>query len=349
MKLLVGETSAIHRSIMKEIISCNENLSLCAFAENEKDFYNKINSLRPDCVSVNANIFGNKTVEHVLYELEKINLPAILFAEENKISSYSKKNVAIFPKPNFTSFSSQKIKEFAADFENAFKTLNNRICLLKNQSKNAPLPKNPEPNNVFPDADSKKVVSSRYEALCVGASTGGPRAILELLNGLGGDFPLPIFITLHIDETFDKNLIDWLRKNVPVPIHFAQDNEIPQKGHAYFAPVEVHLTFEKRGPDVIMKLNRDAPINFLRPAVDKMFDSAARVYGSKCVAALLTGMGNDGAEGCCKIKKEGGFTIAQDEKSCKVFGMPKAAIDSGGISEILPLNNIANCLKKIIC
>lgn len=347
MKLLIGETSAIYRSIMKEIVSYNENFSLCSFAENEKDFYNKVNSLHPDCISIDVNIFENKTIEHILYELEKIKLPTILFINETQSSVHFKKNIKTVLKPKFESFSSQKLKECALNFENTFKTLNNQIYSLKNQSKSMTLYEIPNKNDIF--SDSKKISFSDYEALCIGVSTGGPSTILELLNGIGSNFPLPIFITQHIDETFDKSLIDWLQKNVSLPIHLAQDNEIPKKGHAYFAPAEVHLTFKRNNNDVLIKLNHDDVVNFLRPAVDKMFDSAAQIFGSKCIAVLLTGMGNDGAEGCCKIKKAGGFTIAQDEKSCIVFGMPKAAIDSGGISEILPLNKIADCLKKLIC
>ena len=97
-----------------------------------------------------------------------------------------------------------------------------------------------------------------------------------------------------------------------------------------------------------MHFNHDEPVNYLRPAVDKMFESAAQVFSSKCIAVLLTGMGNDGAEGCVRIKNAGGYTIAQDEKSCIVFGMPKAAIEAGGINTVLTLTEIAPYLKKLV-
>ena len=196
--------------------------------------------------------------------------------------------------------------------------------------------------------DMQKHSSSSFQALCIGVSTGGPTTIMELLNGLGSSFPVPIFITQHLDGNFDKNLIEWLQNNVSLPIHFAQDNQIPKNGHVYFTPADVHLTFKKEQNEIIMHFNHDEPVNYLRPAVDKMFDSAAQVFGSKCIAVLLTGMGNDGAEGCVHIKKVGGYTIAQDEKSCVVFGMPKAAIEAGGIDIILNLSEIAPYLKKLV-
>jgi len=98
----------------------------------------------------------------------------------------------------------------------------------------------------------------------------------------------------------------------------------------------------------LLKLNSDQPVNFLRPAVDKMFESAAQVFGDKCIAVLLTGMGADGAKGCSLIQKKGGYIIAQDEKSCVVFGMPKAAIDAGAVNQVLSLENIAGRLKELL-
>lgn len=343
MKLLIAEPSAIYRSIMKEIVSFNNNLALCAVVETENDFFQKIQMFHPDCITADSSIF-QKNMENVLYELEKINIPTILFMSEKDKNIKSKRNVITIVKPNFESFSSEKIKECALGLETTFKSLNNQIY-----SQKAPVLDNSVSEKTCPDCFlEKKAYSFHYEALCIGVSTGGPSTILELLSGLGSNFPLPIFITQHIDETFDKSLIEWLRKNLSLPVHLAKDNEIPQNGHVYFAPAESHLTFAKKDGIVRMQLNHDEPINFLRPAVDKMFNSAAQVFGSKCIATLLTGMGNDGADGCCNIKKAGGYTIAQDEKSCIVFGMPKAAIESGGASIVLSLDKIADCLKKLV-
>ena len=172
--------------------------------------------------------------------------------------------------------------------------------------------------------------------------------MLELLKLIGENFPLPIFITQHIDSFFDKNLIVWLNNAVSAPVRLAEDGEKPISGNVYFAPADIHMTFESvNESDFIIRLNRDEPVNFLRPSVDKMFCSAARVLGGNCVAVVLTGMGADGAKGCCEIKRAGGYTITQDEASCVVYGMPKAAFEAGGSTEVLPLDKIADRLREL--
>ena len=133
-----------------------------------------------------------------------------------------------------------------------------------------------------------------------------------------------------------------IRKNL------AKSGIIPQKGHVYFAPANFHLVIKPGNKnDFIIELNDDAPVNFVRPSVDKMFFSAAEILGNKTIAVLLTGMGTDGAAGCCKIKNCGGYTIAEDEKSCVVYGMPKAAAEAGGAVAVLSLNEIADRLKTL--
>ena len=111
----------------------------------------------------------------------------------------------------------------------------------------------------------------------------------------------------------------------------------------------MHLVFGQDDfDDFHMFLNHDAPVNFLRPAVDKMFDSAANVLGEKCIAVVLTGMGADGAKGCKHIKDVGGYTITQDEASCVIYGMPKAAYEAGASCEVLPLSQIAERLWALV-
>ena len=120
-------------------------------------------------------------------------------------------------------------------------------------------------------------------------------------------------------------------------------------GHVYFAPSDEHLTFElnlEGGFNIL--LTQDPPVNFLRPAVDKMFDSAARVLGGSCIAVVLTGMGTDGAAGCLKLKSLGAYTITQNRETCVIYGMPKAAFENGGSCEELPLEQISERLWSLV-
>ena len=188
-----------------------------------------------------------------------------------------------------------------------------------------------------------------FSAVLVGVSTGGPTALLELLKEIGNNFPLPIFITQHIDSSFDKELITWLSSEAAVPVHLAENDIKPLPGHVYFAPSDAHLTFKTyyKG-EFRIELNYDVPVNYVRPAVDKMFESAAKVFGGNCIAVVLTGMGMDGAKGCLNLKNLGAYTIAQDEASCTIYGMPKAVFETGGACEVLPLNKIAKRLWGLV-
>ena len=132
-----------------------------------------------------------------------------------------------------------------------------------------------------------------------------------------------------------------------MPVQLAENNQIPLPGNVYFAPSDVHLTLAKMEKGFKMVLNHDPEVNFLRPSVDKMLFSAAEVLGGKCISIILTGMGSDGAQGCLKIKKLGGYTITQNEESCVVYGMPKAAYEAGASMEVLPLEQIGKRIKEL--
>ncbi|MBO4387713.1 MAG: chemotaxis protein CheB, partial [Treponema sp.] len=187
--------------------------------------------------------------------------------------------------------------------------------------------------------------------LCIGASTGGPSAVSEVLSGLGNNFPLPVLYTQHIEVEADKKLAQWLSstcKNIPVSI--AKDGEEAKSGHVYMAPAETHLVIDyvKSNGTPVLHLSHEEPERFLRPAVNKLFRSAAQFYKKDCLAVLLTGMGMDGADGCKEICANGGWTIVEDKSTCAVFGMPAAAIEAGGAKEVLPRGSIAKRVLELV-
>ena len=172
----------------------------------------------------------------------------------------------------------------------------------------------------------------------------------DVLKNLGENFPLPILYVQHIDESSDKKMVDWFNSVCPnIPMHLASDGEVAKKGHVYMAPAEKHLVIDYVRDDFcpVLKLSDDAPERFLRPAVNKLFRSAAEKYKNSCLAILLTGMGRDGAEGCKNIVEQGGVTIVEDKSTCAVFGMPAAAIELDAASLVLPRNKIASKIRLL--
>ena len=171
------------------------------------------------------------------------------------------------------------------------------------------------------------------------------------MQGLGKDFPIPILYAQHIDTGADKNMADWFSSVChDIQIKLAENGEEAKAGFVYMAPADKHLVIDYVRPNgnPVLRLSDDEPERFLRPAVNKLFRSAARYYRNHCLALLLTGMGADGAEGCKEICDNGGWTIAEDRSTCAVFGMPAAAIALGGAKEVLPRPEISKRILELV-
>ena len=186
--------------------------------------------------------------------------------------------------------------------------------------------------------------------VAIGTSTGGPRALQEVLTRLPGNLPCPTVIVQHMPPGFTKSLAERLNTLSELTVKEAADNDKLVAGTVYIAPGDFHLTLRRETSGTYVKLNKDPAIGGLRPAVDPMMVSVAETYGTKAVGVILTGMGHDGAKGMKAIKRLQGRTIAEDQSTSVVFGMPKAAIEAGVVDSILPLQQVAEgivqCLKK---
>jgi two-component system chemotaxis response regulator CheB len=182
--------------------------------------------------------------------------------------------------------------------------------------------------------------------VAIGASTGGPGAVLEILRGLPADYPLPVLIVVHIGEPFGTAFADWLDAQSPIGARYARDGEpLPRPGEpkVLLAPPDRHLVLR----DGRLRLTADSARHSCRPSVDVLFESLAREIGAQVIACLLTGMGKDGAHGLLAIRRAGGVTLAQDEATSVVFGMPREAIEIGAACSVLPLNHIAPTLVAL--
>jgi two-component system chemotaxis response regulator CheB len=182
--------------------------------------------------------------------------------------------------------------------------------------------------------------SSTEKLIAIGASTGGTEAIKEVLTNLPADAP-GVLVAQHMPEHFTKSFADRLNNLCKISVKEAEHNERILPGHAYIAPGHSHLLLRRSGAHYIAELNQGPLVNRHRPSVDVLFRSVANVAGANALGIILTGMGKDGVQGLLEMKQAGSHTIAQDEASCVVFGMPKEAIAAGSVREVLPLQNIA--------
>jgi two-component system chemotaxis response regulator CheB len=188
-------------------------------------------------------------------------------------------------------------------------------------------------------------LSTKTDIVAIGSSTGGPAALHRLLTALHRDFPLPITIVQHISFGFVAGLADWLNDACQVRVKVGQNAERLQAGTVYIAPDEHHLVIDRFGK---INLVKSDPINGFRPSVTALFQSVARNYGAAAIGVLLTGMGSDGAVGLLAMRQAGAITLAQDETSCVVFGMPKEAIALGAVQHVVPLDKLAVMIESLI-
>ncbi|BFU91029.1 MAG: Chemotaxis methylesterase CheB [Nitrospira sp.] len=206
-------------------------------------------------------------------------------------------------------------------------------CRVEQKASPSPLPSLP----------STAMIKTTDTIIAIGSSTGGTEAVKEILERLPPHTP-PILITQHMPERFTKTWADRLNKLCRISVKEAQDGDSVLPGHALVAPGSFHMTLVRSGARYTVQINQDPPVNRHRPSVDVMFASVARYAGANAVGVILTGMGNDGAKEMLTMKQAGAFTIAQDETSCVVFGMPKEAIKAGAVDKVLSLNDIAGAI-----
>lgn len=187
--------------------------------------------------------------------------------------------------------------------------------------------------------------SKRYKAVVIGSSAGGLNALKVLFRGLESKFRLPVIIVQHISPDSENYLIHILNDLKKLTVKEADEKERPVKGMAYIAPPNYHLLIEA---DQTFSLTVDERVNYARPSIDVLFETAAEAYQDTLIGVILTGANNDGSKGLKKIKDLGGFTIVQDPETAEVDSMPRAALLSTRVDKVIPLEEIAPFLNSLV-
>ncbi len=188
-------------------------------------------------------------------------------------------------------------------------------------------------------------IQSAVKMVAIGASTGGPQALSTIFSNLPASFPAPIICIQHISPDFIIDFVTWLDSNTTLTVRLAQEGEKPQSGNIYFPPMHRHLEIDSRG---CFSLIENDSASIYCPSLDVTFKSIARRYGKSAIGVLLTGMGRDGAEGLKVMRDAGSVTVAEDEKSCVIFGMPQQAMKLGAVEKMLPVEGIASFLLQSV-
>ena len=339
IKVLIVDDSAIARGIFEKAFNNTQKFQVVGMVSNGRKAVDFCKENEVHLVVTDYDMPEMNGIEETRILAKELGKPVCIYSEDNSIKTDALEAGAMLfqIKPSFSSFSSQGMVLFIKKIEDSIK--NENIAIPVSEPVQAK------------EIKTKHFPSHSFKILCIGASTGGPTAVQTVLKGLGSNFPLPILYVQHIDIGSDLKMVNWFKTTCPnIPMELAKDGQIAQNGHVYMAPADKHLVIDfinKEGKPVL-KLSDEPPERFLKPAVNKLFRSAAALYEKQCLAVLLTGMGRDGAEGCKEIVDKGGCTIVEDKSTCAVFGMPAAAIELEAATKILPRGTIAAEILQLI-
>lgn len=347
IKVLIVEDSLVDQKLLRMLVNSDERFELIAVAENGKQACEFVHKYNPDVVSMDLMMPIMDGVEATLKIMQELPKPIVVvssFYDSSEVDMAMKVlqagAVTILPKQYGPGHA--KYEQSAKKYLNTLKLMSEIKVVKRSKSKeSAPVRKDCNDNAALSD----KIRIQCYDALAIGASAGGPDGLVTILSGLPSNFQLPVFVVQHIDGQFAEGFVSWLNNSSKLPVSIAKNGEKALPGHVYLPPADSHLVITSRG--IIMTTN-DALVNSARPSVDVLFRSMAQVYGKKSLVVLLSGMGKDGAYELKKLFDLGAYTLAQNEESCLVFGMPGEAAKLGAVSKLLSPDQILQEILHVI-
>lgn len=340
IRVLVIDDSALIRSVMKELIDREKDMECVGAAPDPLAAREMIKSLNPDVLTLDVEMPKMDGLDFLERLMRLRPMPVVMVSTLTERGS----NITFRAlELGAVDFVSKPKLDIARGMEGYAGEIADKIRAAAQAKvrKAAPPPIIQEKLSadvILPSIAGR--FSTTEKLIIIGASTGGTEAIKEVLTRFPADVP-GILVAQHMPENFTKSFAERMNSLCKISVKEAESNERILPGHAYIAPGHSHLLLKRSGANYMTELNQGPPVNRHRPSVDVLFRSAANVAGANALGIILTGMGKDGAQGLLEMKQAGSHTIAQDEASCVVFGMPREAILLGGASEVLPLQNIA--------
>lgn len=348
IRILLVEDSNVSREYLMYLISRENDLKVIATASNGKDAVDLALRLKPDVITMDINMPKLDGFQATREIMEKSPVPIIIVTaswDPKHVSTTFKAleagAVSVIPKPLGSGHTdSEKLKK---DFIKTIRIMS-EVKVVRRIKKPTFLNSNKikDTDITTPNISS---YNKEFKIAAIGASTGGPQIIQQILNDLPNNFFLPILIVQHIAAGFVEGFIDWLNSTTKLRVKLAEDGEQPIPGFVYLAPDDYHMGLLKTSRTI--KLSKAEKENGLRPSVSYLFRSVAEAFPNEAVGILLTGMGKDGSEELGLMKNKGALTIVQDEESSIVFGMPGEAVKIGAANLILDPKSISKKLKEL--
>jgi two-component system chemotaxis response regulator CheB len=335
IRILIADDSILVRAVLRDALNSSGDMTVVGEAVNGAEAVSLSKALKPDIIIMDILMPLMDGLEATETIMAHNPTPILILSStvnekdiKHAFTAIKKGALDVMEKPSINGTGNQ------ADF---FARLQEKIHLLVRIKVIHHLQRTDRLKSAPPAKASTRSI------LAIGASTGGPKAVMSIIKTLPRDFSGAVFIVQHISSGFARGFAHWLDLESHIRVRLAETGDVPTTGTALVAPTDCQMILEKGAVKII-----DAPaVNCCRPSIDVFFESLAPPRGGDTVGLLLTGMGRDGARGLLRLKESGAFTIAQNEESCAVFGMPKAAIALNAADEVLPLETIPETVIKI--
>ncbi|HWR61775.1 MAG TPA: chemotaxis response regulator protein-glutamate methylesterase [Clostridia bacterium] len=351
LRVLIVDDSAFMRRLISDMLSSDPHIEVADTARNGKEGLEKAIALKPDIITLDVEMpvmNGLETLEELmkLTPVPKVVMLSSLTYEggEATIKALELGALDFITKPttSIINYDAEHIRDELTKKINLIGKSRIKLSPPIPVRERTPVIKKTTVLNNIPSGGLKYIIA-------IGTSTGGPRALQDVLPKLPGDIPAAVLVVQHMPPGFTKSLSERLDSLSQINVKEAEDGDVLQPGWAYIAPGDYHMIINRyAGDGYRISTNKQPPVTGHRPSVNVMMSSVAEAGHKNLIAVMMTGMGNDGTEGILKIKNCGGKTIAQEESSCVVYGMPKSAVKAGAIDTITPLQNITAEILKIM-
>ena len=351
LKVLLVEDSPIALTILKRMIDSDPGMQVVGTARTGQDALELLPKLKPNIICTDLFMPRMDGLEFTQQVMATQPTPILVISaavgvedKNNVFSLLEAGAVDVFPKPG-----SGQLEDYEAQKDKLLQKIRvlAGVKVFTKKNKGIQLPAKKKEALAMPPAANRLPprLTRPVDIMAIGASTGGPQAFQEILSLIPANFPVPILCVQHISQGFLDGFIHWLDDSCAIAIQIAKTGEKPQPSVVYFPPDRQHLRLDSQGRFICL----EGPlVDSHCPSVTVLFQSVAQRFGSAAVGVLLTGMGRDGATGLLELRNKGGYTIAQDEASSIVFGMPQEAIKLGAAKVVLPLSEVAGHLKGVM-
>lgn len=335
------------RRVIWGLLEEDPEIQVVGSAVDGLDAIEKVAKLKPDVLTLDVEMPRLDGLQTLGYLMSEHPVPCVM------LSAYTPRGAETTLKAldyGATDFVQKPSGVISLDLERIRDELLAKVKVAKGiDLKRLPF-KGESASSIPPEAASLKprAAVDRGSLVAIGTSTGGPRALATLLPGLPQGLPVPVVVVQHMSAGFTKSLAERLDRECRIRVKEAEEGERLEASTAYLAPGDWHLRLERSAEGVRVRLDQRPPVLGVRPSVDLLFQSVAETYGPKAVGVVLTGMGRDGAKGLKAMKAAGAVTLAQDEATSVVYGMPRAAFASGCVDRVLPLQEMAAAIVEML-